>query len=175
MRKRSRVGFRRLYGAGPQHLVGHLVAFAVVAFAFAQIFSGGGASELLIWLLAFVVSHDLIFVPAYTGLDRLFRRAIATVSLSHATDVPVINHVRAPAMISGLLLIIYFPLISGRADRWYFTLSGHHLSDYLRNWLLITVALFLGSGLIYALRVVRTRAGPSPDLPSPRANAGRQP
>ncbi len=162
MRKRARVGFRRLYGAGPQHLAGHLVAFAVAAFAFDRIFSGGGVSALLIWLLAFVVAHDLIFVPAYTGLDRLFRRAIARVSLPHATGIPVINHVRVPVMISGLLLIIYFPLISGRADRWYSTLSGHHLTDYLRNWLLITVALCLGSGLIYALRVVRTRASPAP-------------
>ena len=73
----------------------------------------------------------------------------------------MINHVRAPAVISALLLIIYFPLISGRSDGGYFALSGHHLTHYLRNWLLITAVLFLGSGLIYAARVVRARARPA--------------
>ena len=37
-------------------------------------------------------------------------------------------------------------------------MSGHHLTHYLRNWLLITAVLFVGSGLIYAVRVVRARA-----------------
>ena len=72
----------------------------------------------------------------------------------------MVNHVRAPAMISALLLIIYFPLITRRSDVWYFAMSGHHLAHYLRNWLLITAVLFLGSGLIYAARVVRARAIP---------------
>lgn len=157
MIKRSRVGFRRLYGAGPRHLVGHVVAFAIAAFAFDQILGGGDVTGLIVWLIALVIAHDLIFVPAYTGIDRLFRRAITRISLPHTTRIPAVNHVRAPALISGLLLIIYLPLISGESDRFYFTLSGHHLTGYLRNWLLITVALFLGSGLIYALRVVRTR------------------
>ena len=40
----------------------------------------------------------------------------------------MINHVRAPVVISALLLIIYFPLISGRNDGWYFELSGHSLT-----------------------------------------------
>ena len=77
---------------------------------------------------------------------------------SRATAIPAINHIRAPALISGLLLIIYLPLISRRSDGAYFALSGHHLTDYLRNWLLITAALFLGSGLIYALRLLRAQA-----------------
>jgi hypothetical protein len=157
VRTRSRVGFRHLYGARPQHLVWHLVAFGIAAFAFAQIFSGGGAGALVFWLVALVVGHDLIFVPAYVGADRVFRRTIARFSRPTARGVPLINHIRAPALISGLLLIIYLPLISGRSDLAYFRLSGHHLTDYLRNWLLITATLFLGSGLIYALRVGRAR------------------
>jgi hypothetical protein len=70
--------------------------------------------------------------------------------------------VRAPVVISALLLIIYFPLISRRNDGWYFDLSGHHLTHYLSSWLLITAVLFLGSALIYAARVVRARARPAP-------------
>ena len=99
-----------------------------------------------------------MFVPAYTGLDRVFRATTARLPLTTRTGPPVINHVRAPVVISALLLIIYFPLISRRSDGPYFAMSGHHLTHYLRNWLLITAVLFLGSGLIYAVRVIRARA-----------------
>ena len=60
---------------------------------------------------------------------------------------------RAPLLISALLLLLYGPLILGVADSYYFALGGHHLEHYLRNWLLISAALFLGSALIYAGRV----------------------
>ena len=109
-----------------------------------------------------MVAHDLVFVPAYTGLDRLFRATLARLPLPSRTGLPVINHVRAPVVISALLLIIYFPLISGRSDGAYFAISGHHLTHYLRNWLLITAALFLASGLIYLGRVVRARVRLTP-------------
>ena len=69
----------------------------------------------------------------------------------------MINHVRVPALISALLLIIYGPLISGIAEGSYFALTGHQLEHYLRNWLLITGALFLGSGVIYLVRVGRLK------------------
>ena len=158
MRGGTRHKFRRRYGASPLHLAAHLLGFAIVALALARIFSGGDVKELLLWYLGFAIAHDLIFVPAYAGLDRLFRATTARLPLRTHTGPPVINHVRTPAVISALLLIIYFPLISRRNDAWYFALSGHHLTDYLRNWLLITAVLFLGSGLIYAARAVRARA-----------------
>jgi hypothetical protein len=162
MRSRLRLAFRRRYGAGPLHLAAYLVVFAVIALPLDRIFSGGGgAAELLLWYLGLVIAHDLVFVPAYTGLDRLFRATSARLPLTTRNGPPVINHVRAPVLISVLLLIIYFPLISGRSDGTYFAMSGHHLTHYLRNWLLITAALFLASGLVYAARVVRARARPA--------------
>ena len=157
MRPSLQAGFRRRYGAGPLHLLAHLVGLAIAAFAFDRIFSGGAVKELLLWYLGFVIAHDLVFVPAYTGLDRLFRASIAGLPLPTRTGLPVINHVRAPVTISALLLIIYFPLITRRSEVVYFSLSGHHLNDFLRNWLLITLALFLASGAIYAARVVHSR------------------
>jgi hypothetical protein len=161
MRGWFRLGFRRHYGASPLHLLAHLVGFAIVAFALDRIFSGGDVKELLLWYLGFVLAHDLVFVPAYTGVDRLFRATTARLPLPTRAGLPVINHVRAPVLISALLLIIYFPLISGRANGWYVELTGHNLTHYLRNWLLITAVLFLGSGLIYAARVVRAWARPT--------------
>ena len=137
------------------------LALAIAAFALDRIFSGGDIRAFLVYALAFVIAHDLIFVPAYTGLDRLFRATIARLPLPTRTGLPVINHVRAPVVISALLLIIYFPLISGRSGVWFVELSGHPLTHYLRNWLLVTAVLFLGSGLVYAARVVRARVRPA--------------
>ena len=161
MRSRLRLGFRRRYGAGALHLIAHLLGFAVVAFALDRIFSGGDVKQLVIWYLGFAIAHDLVFVPAYTGLDRLLRATLSRLPLRTRAGLPVINHVRAPAVISALLLIIYFPLITGQNDGWYFQYSGHHVTHYLRNWLLITAVLFLGSGLIYAARVARARSRPA--------------
>lgn len=153
MRRARPTGFRRLYGASPLHLAAHLVALAVAAFAFDRIFKGVGVATLLVLYLGFVIAHDLIFLPLYAGLDRLIRRLLAPLSSSRRVAVPVINHVRAPLAISALLLLIYSPLIFGLTDTEYFALSGHHLEHYLRNWLLITAALGLGSALIYAGRL----------------------
>ncbi|MEO6857129.1 MAG: hypothetical protein ABI323_00855 [Solirubrobacteraceae bacterium] len=159
MTRGSRVSFRRRYGASPLHLLGHLLGFAIAVFALDRIFSGGDVKELVMWYLGFVIAHDLIFVSVYAGLDRLLRGALARLPRPSRTGLPVINHVRAPVLISGLLLIIYLPVISGRSDGQYLALSGHHLTHYLRNWLLITGTLFLGSGLLYALRFAKARAG----------------
>ena len=159
------MGFRRSYGASPIHLLAHLVCFAISAFALDRIFSGGDVKVLLVWYRAFAIAHDLLFVPAYTGVDRLFRGTTARLSpLSSHRGVPVINHVRAPVVISALLLIIYFPLISGRNDGWFIELTGHGLTNYMSNWLLITAVLFLGSGLIYTARVIHARARPTPNV-----------
>lgn len=158
MKKGFGLGFSRRYGASPLHLLAHLVGFAIVAFAFDRIFSGGDVKVLLVWYLGFAIVHDLVFVPAYTGLDRLFRATITRVPLRANTSIPVINYVRVPVVISAILLIIYLPLISQRNEAWYFSLSGHYLARYLLNWLLITAALLLGSALIYAARVAHARA-----------------
>ncbi len=49
---------------------------------------------------AFAIAHDLIFVPIYTGLDRVMRAgARATVAHPGASEIPMINHVRAPVLI----------------------------------------------------------------------------
>jgi hypothetical protein len=127
---------------------------AIAAFAVDRIFSAGSILQLLVLYIGFVIAHDLIFVPLYTGLDRLMGRVLVPVSSSQRLGPPVINHVRVPLLISGLLLLIYCPLILGFSDSGYYALSGHQLEHYLRNWLLITAALLLGSGLIYAGRVV---------------------
>jgi hypothetical protein len=147
--------FRRRYGGSPLHLAGHLVVFAIALFAIWRIASAQSVVKLIALYIGFAIAHDLIFLPAYSGVDRVMRAALAKLPIGRSDSVPAVNHIRAPALISGLLLIIYAPMISGRDAHGYLFSSGHPVEGYLRNWLVISIGLFLGSALIYALRVGR--------------------
>ena len=77
----------------------------------------------------------------------------STAPRSSACGPPALNYVRVPALLSGLLFLVYFPLILVKADRNYFHSVGHHVEGYARNWLLLTAAFFLVSAIAYAARL----------------------
>jgi hypothetical protein len=133
------------------HLVAHAAAFAITAYSLAQIIRGGAVVNFIAWFVGAAVLHDFLFFPLYSGLDRLARHRKRRGA--PAPGVPVINHVRVPALISGLLLLVYLPLILDLGDRTYYSASGHHIGGYARNWLLITAVLFTASAVVYAIRV----------------------
>jgi len=150
--------WRRVYGAGPLHLAGHLIAFGIALFALHRIVAAGHAVDFLAWFLAAAVAHDLLLLPLYSLLDRGAARAVRR--HRWRLEGSVINHLRAPAFISGVLLLVYAPEILGLGDTTYLNATGHHLHGYVRNWLLITVALFATSAIVYAGRAIRGgRAG----------------
>lgn len=142
-------GFRRLYGANPLHLIGHLVLFVVAGFAIVQILGGGAWVNWIAWFLGAALLHDLVLLPLYSGLDRGLTEATAR----PVRRVPLINYLRVPAVISGILLIVYFPLILGLSADNYRNDTGHALAGYTRNWLLICAGLFLVSAIVYAVRL----------------------
>ncbi len=159
-------GFRRLYGANPLHLIGHLVVFFVAGWAIVQILGGGSILNWIAWFVGAALLHDLVLLPLYSVLDR----GLGIASRGRADRrlrVPVINHLRTPAAISGILLIVYFPVILGLSGSNYFNDTGHHLAGYTRNWLLITLGLFLVSALVYGVRA-RSRRPPAPVTPRER-------
>ena len=130
------------YGASPLHLLAHLVALPLVAFALLQIAERGDAARILIWLALSAVVHDLLLLPFYGLLDRAGRR----------TTGRAVNFVRVPALLSGLLLLVFFPAISGKGEGAFHGVSGLDYDGYLARWLLITAALFAVSGAVYGLR-----------------------
>jgi hypothetical protein len=136
---------------GAQLLV-HAAVFAVAGYALSQILRGGSAVNFIAWFVGAVLLHDLVILPLYSALDRTARQRRRS---RPEWRVRLTNHVRVPAVISGILLLVYFPPIVGLTDRNYLAASGHHPTGYGRNWLLITVALFIGSGLVYAVRMIR--------------------
>ena len=66
-----------------------------------------------------------------------------------------LNHVRIPAALSLLLLVVYLPLILRLDPDRYTDTTGLSPDLYLGRWLLISAALFLISGIVYAIRLRR--------------------
>jgi Na+/melibiose symporter-like transporter len=146
---------RTRYGASPWHLAGHVAALAVVGYALWALLPGGGtarALNLVAWLIAGAVLHDLVGLPLYSLADRATQRATTG-------RRRLLHHLRVPTAISAVLLLVYFPLILVRADAAYVRATGRHVEGYARTWLLITAGLFAASALLYAVRSGRDRLG----------------
>ena len=137
------------YGASPLHLLAHLTAFALAAWALLQALQLGGAERIVLWLVGAVVLHDALLWPAYTTLDRLARRG---------RPAGWANYVRVPAGISALLLLVFFPVVCGKGEGSYARVSGTAWEGYAGRWLLASGLLFAGAGLLY---LVRSRTGSS--------------
>lgn len=149
--------WRRLYGASPLHLAGHAAAFGASGYALLRILERGPVGDFVIWFVGAALVHDLVLLPVYSALDLGARLGLHLPQ--RRPRVPAINHLRVPALISGLLFLVYFPLVLVEANGNYRRASGHPVHGYARNWLLITVALFAGSALIYLGRSIRGRHG----------------
>jgi hypothetical protein len=135
---------QRRYGSSPLHLLGHLVAVAIAAYAVSKVLHPRYSRGLsfLVWLVGGAIVHDFVFVPLYSLLDRAAR----------VLPPAVLNHVRFPAAISAAMLLVYWPLIFVRADGNYVRATGRHVEGFAGRWLVITAALFLASALLYAAR-----------------------
>ncbi|MDQ6729454.1 MAG: hypothetical protein M3022_03910 [Actinomycetota bacterium] len=171
-------GFKRLYGSHPLHLGAHLVMFLVAGWAITQILGGGNAINWLVWFIGAALLHDLVLLPIYSLLDsrlersaRFGRRGQSDPATRQASFTPVVNHFRVPAAIAGILLLVYFPVILGYSSTNYFHDTGHALTGYTRNWLLVSVGLFVCSGLVYLVRVIRRPASP----PTPGSTSAPMP
>ncbi len=157
-------GFRRLYGSHPLHLGAHLVMFFVAGWAINQILGGGNAINWLAWFIGAALLHDLVLLPLYSLLDRGARRRPDPRArpAGQRSRPAVLNYVRVPMAVAGILLLVYFPVILGYSSSNYRHDTGHALTGYTRNWLLVSAGLFVCSGLVYLLRVIRRPASRSP-------------
>jgi hypothetical protein len=144
---RVRAGLR--YGAPVWHLAGHALAFAAIAYALSRLLqpSVGRPPAILVWLVGGALLHDLVFLPLYSLADRAIR----------AVGGRAVNYVRVPAVISGVLLLVYFPLILSEAPAAYERNTGRPPPDYLARWLAITGGLFAASAAVWAVRAIRQR------------------
>lgn len=147
---------RRLYGAGPGHLIAHAATFALAGWAILEISGIGGASRVLLWFIGAVILHDALILPLYSTADRGAQGVATVLDRGGSARVPVINHLRVPVVLSGVTLLVFAPLIFGRGDQALERVSGIDPSGYGLRWLGLTAVLFAGSALVYAVRVFRT-------------------
>jgi Kef-type K+ transport system membrane component KefB len=143
--------WRRLYGSTPLHLLALIAAFALAGAALSHLFDTSAMVNLAVWVLGAVVLHDLVLWPLYSLLDRIAQGA------DRSTPVPAINYLRVPGLLSGLMLLVYFPLILRVSQPVYEKTTGLDASVYLGRWLWITGGLFVVSAVLYAFRVRRAR------------------
>jgi hypothetical protein len=151
--------FPRWYGAGPLHLLTMLACFALAGFAVVELLPYNFIG-IPIWLVGAVIGHDLILMPLYTLADRS-AMAVFSHRRQQLPAVPWINYLRIPAGLSGLLLLIWFPLIL-RLPTGFPRTTTLPLSPYLWHWLGVTGALFLLSAIALAVRLGRAHRAVKP-------------
>ena len=154
------------YGGNALHLLAFLASFALAGYAATQ-FARSRPLGVAIWFLGAVIGHDLLLMPLYTLADR----SMLAVVRHRAPGLPAvrwINYVRVPAALSGLLLLVWFPLIL-RLTASYHASTTLSPDPYLWHWLAVTGALFLLSAAAFAVRLRPGRPGKTPPGKTPPA------
>lgn len=144
----------------PSHLFLLLCSFALCGYAGVRLLDGDWFL-ILLWFVGAAVLHDLVLLPLYVVADRLLVRSVGR-------RREWVNHVRVPAALSGLLLLVWFPLITGRVSERYTGATGLSADGYATRWLVLTTVLFGGSAVLFLARgrwrgpgrVRRRRSGP---------------
>lgn len=146
---------RRPFGkpalGSPLQILLFACSFALAGYAGVRLL-GDDWFEVALWFVGLAVLHDLVLVPLYSGADRALTGTLDGVGCREWTV-----YVRVPAALSALLLLVWFPLISGQIADHYRSATGLSGDDFLTRWLLITAVLFGGSALLLVRRLRRLR------------------
>ncbi len=146
--------FRRRYGASPLHLLLVLVSFTLAVYAGLRLFEGDTVG-VAVWFVGAALLHDLVLLPLYSVTDRA---AQALFPRGPSDDRPAprvgVNYVRVPAFVSGVLLLVWWPLVFRQVGH-YTAATALPADGFLGRWLLITAALFAASSLVLVVRTWR--------------------
>lgn len=140
--------------AAPLRTLLLLASFALTAYAGVRLVEHSQVLGVVLWFVGAALLHDLVLLPLYGLADRALRRALRRRGAD--TPSPVVNHVRVPVFVSGVLLLTWYPLVLGRAQLYepYTTLDPGVFGE---RWLLLTAGLFAASALVYAVRALLGR------------------
>ena len=142
---------RRLYGEHPGHAAVLLLTLIPAALALSQLFDERRV-DVGTWLLGAAVLHDGLLLPVYVLLDA----AAVTLWRRRPGRVAWLNFVRVPLAVSGMLLLMFSPVILGKATS-FEQKTGRPTGPYLGHWLLVTAILAAGSAAWYLARVAVVR------------------
>lgn len=139
--------FRVRYGSSPLQLLAVAGCLALSGTAVVQLVHSSALLRIVLWFLGAVVAHDLVLCPLYTAADRALGRVLSGGS---------VNWVRVPALLSGLLLLLFWPSSPAlHSEGSYRYASGLDQPAFLGRYLAVVAVLFLGSGLLLALTRLR--------------------
>ncbi|MEU2616918.1 hypothetical protein ABZ642_01960 [Streptomyces sp. NPDC007157] len=150
----------RLPLGSPLQLLLLACSFALAAYAGVRLLSGDWLGVVL-WVVGAALLHDLVLLPLYSLADRAVVRGLGAAGRQvGAPPTPSgqwgkTMYIRVPAALSALLLLVWFPLISGMVAGHYRSATGQSSDGYPARWLLITAVLFGGSALLLAFRLRR--------------------
>ena len=159
--------FRAGYGAAPVHLLAIIVSFVIVGAAFVNWFHARThIGNILVWYVGCLLAIEFILIPLAWVLDRTAHEQV-----SRRGRRPLRGagwaYVRIPAMLSGLMLIVFLPLILRLGDSTFRAYTGMTTSVYLIRWLTASAAIFACSALLYAARLaLKRRSSSSSGRPS---------
>lgn len=156
---------RDYYGRRPLRLLAGIVSFALIAAGVVRWFEpGSDARGILLWFLGCAVGFVLVLIPVAWLLDRIafgLERAGSGQRAPHAAAA----YIRVPALLSGLLLLVFAPVIFRLGEGAYEADTAIIPSGYLARWLFATAALFGCSAVVYAVRLGRLRRATHRRLP----------
>jgi hypothetical protein len=148
--------FRQLYGDRPLQLITLLGCFAVSGYAASRVFGDAAALSIALWFLGSAIVFDLVLSPLLALADRVLLR-LRGGRRGPPGRVSRVNYIRVPVLLSGLLLLIYAPVIFQRSEPPYFAASGLEEDPYLERWIAVSAGIFLATALAYAVAVLRRR------------------
>ena len=144
--------FAERYGARPTHLLALLVCFAIAAYAASFLLGDPALLRVLGWFVGAAVVHDLVLFPLYSAADRALARP-------PRRRVPVVNHVRVPALGAALTFLVFLPGIIRQGGETHLAATGLDQQPYLGRWLVLVAGMIVLSALVYVVRlVVRPRS-----------------
>ena len=163
---------RNLYGAGPLHLLALIASLLICGAALVGWFddSGTGSEQILVWFVGAIIGHDLVLLPLYSLLDRIASgggppvNPVARAAVVAPARSPGWVYVRIPALLSGLIGLVFAPEILRLGNSTFRAASGMTQDIYLSRFLLICGVLFAGSAVAYAVSARRAhrRSGYDP-------------
>jgi hypothetical protein len=139
---------RRLYGEHPGHFLVLVLSFIPAALALGQLLDERPVA-VGTWFAGGAILHDGLLLPLYVLLDA----AILTLWRRRPGRVAWLNFVRIPLAVSGMLLLMFSPLILRQAESFEYK-TGRSYDDFVGRWLLVTAILAAVSVLWYLARVV---------------------
>ena len=140
------VTLARRVGAPPAQLALLVACLGLAAYAAFFLLGDPALLRMLVWFAGAAVVHDLVLFPFYAAADR------ALVGAARGR-VPLINHVRVPALGAGLTLLMFWPGIVRQGEATHVAATALDQEPYLGRWLMLSAVLFGASGVVYLVRL----------------------